>query len=111
MTLLRQAPYPPHAAQHGRLAERRGAERLPDLPHIQNLVWAGSQPRRPRAESVANDPAARELDALVQPLLVDDQPPPAEAFPTATAYTLGPEARPEFQHPLTWSYSLTADNR
>src|SRR3546814_15398272 len=68
MTLLRQAPYLPHAAQLGRLAVRRGAERLPALPHIQKHVWAGSPPPRARAESVANDPAARHLEAPVPPL-------------------------------------------
>src|SRR3546814_12339216 len=64
MTLLRQAPYLPHAAQLGRLAERRGAARLPDLPHIQTLVWAGSQQRRATPDSVAHDTAHREPGAL-----------------------------------------------
>ena len=58
LTLLREAPYLPQAAQLGRLAERRGATSLPDLPQTQNLVWAGSQPRRARGDSVANDPVA-----------------------------------------------------
>jgi soluble lytic murein transglycosylase len=110
LTLLRQAPYLPHAAQLGRLAERRGAEELPDLPRVEDLVWAGSQPRRDRAESVANDPMARELDALVQPLIVDDRPTEAEALLNARAYSLSPEARTEFQQRIAWSYYLTEND-
>src|SRR3546814_12138314 len=93
MTLLRQAPYLPHAAQLGRLAARRGAESLPDLPHLQNLVWAGSPPRRARAESLAHHPPARELAPLAQPLHVDDHPPDAGALPTTRSYTTARASR------------------
>src|SRR3546814_17969298 len=71
MTLLRQAPYLPHSAQLGRPAERRGAERLPDLPHIQNLVLAGRPPRPPRPRSAPNAPPAP------RPAPPPPHPPPA----------------------------------
>jgi hypothetical protein len=107
LNLLREAPYLPQAAQLGRLAQRRGATSLPDLPRTQDLVWAGSQPRRSRADSVANDPVAQELDAQIQPLIVDDQPAAAEALLNARAYSLSPDARTEFQQRIAWSYYLT----
>ena len=110
LTLLRQAPYLPQAAQLGRLAQRRGATELPDLPRAQDLAWAGSQPRRARAHSVATDPAARELDSLIQPLIVGDRPAEAEALLNARSYGLSPEARTEFQQRVAWSYYLTEND-
>src|SRR3546814_20644500 len=100
MTLLRQAPYLPHAAQLGRLADRRGAERLPDLPHIQNLVWPGTQPRRARPESVANDPAARELDAHVPLLNFTPTPRDASATPTSSPRPLRHRATAQIPTPI-----------
>jgi soluble lytic murein transglycosylase-like protein len=108
--LLAQAPELPQAAQLARLAETRGAIGLPELPEAQSLFWAGEQPRRARARGTSGDPLAAELDAEVQPLIVEDQPAAAEALLNAREYALTPEARTEFQQRIAWSYYLTGNN-
>ena len=111
--LLAEAPDLPQAAQLARLAQTRGAapDALPPLPQAQNLAWAGEQPRRSRAPSVKGDAAADELEALVQPLIVDDQPASAEALLVEREPMLTPEARSEYRQRIAWSYYLTGDDR
>ena len=111
MTLLERAPELPQAAQLGRLAERRGAETLPRLPEAQNLVWAGSQPRRARARGVEGDPVAAQIEARIQSLIVEDQPGAAEALLNEKFHALTPGARTEFQQRIAWSYYLTENDR
>lgn len=110
MVLLEQAPDLPQATQLSRLAQTRGATTLPTIAVPQELVWAGSQPRRARARSVTGDPAYAELDALVQPLIVGDQPGAAETLLIERESSLTPEARTEFQQRIAWSYFLTGNN-
>jgi soluble lytic murein transglycosylase-like protein len=110
--LIAEAPDLPQAAQLARLAQTRGAlpETLPGIAPAQRLVWAGSQPRRGRAGSVKGDAAAAELEALVQPLIVDNQPSEAEAQYNSRAYGLTPEARTEYQQRIAWSYYLIGND-
>ena len=109
--LLEAAPEIPQAAQLGRLAERRGVTDLPHIAPAQDLVWAGSQPRRSRASSVEGNAAARELETLVQPLIVEDQPAAAESLLNERQAILTPEALTEYQQRIAWSYYLTGDDR
>jgi soluble lytic murein transglycosylase len=109
--LIEDAPHIPHAAQLGRLAETRGVTDLPYIAPTQNLVWAGSQPRRSRARSVEGDAAARELEALVQPLIVADQPGAAESLLNERQAILTPEAVTEYRQRIAWSYYLVGDDR
>jgi soluble lytic murein transglycosylase-like protein len=104
VALLERAPEMPKAEQLARLAQRRGAESLPTLPVTQNLAWAGSQPRRGRADATIGDPVAAQLEPLVQPLLKDNRASEAEALFAAQQDRLGAEARTEFQQRLAWSY-------
>ena len=104
LSVLERAPEMPKADQIARLAQSRGAENLPELPRMQNLVWAGSQPRRGRAEATAKDAAAAQLEALIQPLIKDNRPFEAEALFTERLDQLSPEARTEFQQRIGWSY-------
>jgi soluble lytic murein transglycosylase len=106
-TLLAAAPDLPQAEQLGRLALRRGATELPQLPQAQRLIWQDGQPRRARARSTSGDPAASALDAIVQPLIVDDRPSEAEAQLIAVQDQLSPAARTEFQQRIAWSYYIT----
>ena len=104
--LLEKAPEMPKADQIARLATTRGAASLPALPQAQSLVWQGSQPRRERAKTTKGDVAAAELEKLVQPLIVADQPREAEALLVQQEAMLTPEARTEFQQRIGWSYYL-----
>lgn len=110
MKLLSRAPEIPEAAQLGRLAKVRGAEELPPIAEEQKLVWAGSQPRRERANDVKGDPVADELDPQVQQLIVDDKPGDAEALLNSRSYEMTPEGLTEFRQRIAWSYYLTGDD-
>ncbi len=110
MALLAKAPELPQAAQLARLAETRGATTLPLLPVEQRLYWAGSQPRRARAKSVKGDAIAAELEALVQPLIKENQPAAAEAILNEREYVLTREAATEYQHRIGWSYYIVGDD-
>jgi len=110
-SLVAQAPDQPQAAQLGRLAQVRGAIELPAITPTQTLSWAGEQPRRQRPRSVSgSDPVAAELEGLIQPLIVADQPREAEAILTDRQYALGRQALTEYQQRIAWSYYLTGNN-
>ncbi len=108
LTLLAKAPELPQAGQLARLAVARGATEAPTVAAPQKLYWQGSQPRRERAKSVAAaDRAAARLDAVIQPLIVEDQPSEAEAQLTSWPESLTPEVLTEYRQRIAWSYYLT----
>lgn len=109
-TLIASAPELPGAGRLARLAATRGALSLPEIPAEQKLIWQGSQPRRGRAENVRGDAVAAELEALIQPLIVDDRPAEAEAMLLSREIELGSEARTQFQQRIGWSYYLIGDD-
>ncbi|HEU0100009.1 MAG TPA: lytic transglycosylase domain-containing protein [Allosphingosinicella sp.] len=111
LELLRKAPEMPKAEQIARLAETRGATELPGLPAAERLVWVGSQPRRARAEATKGDPAAAELEPLVQPLIKDNRPYEAEAVFIERQDRLGADARTEYQQRIAWSYYIVGNDR
>jgi soluble lytic murein transglycosylase-like protein len=106
LKLIETAPEAPKAEQLARLAQTRGATEVPTLPAAQSLIWQGGQPRRARAQATKGDPAAPALEALVQPLIVGDQPAEAEALLLQYQDQLTPEARTEYQQRIAWSYYL-----
>jgi hypothetical protein len=106
LALIARAPELPHAAKLGRLATTRGAIELPAMPLAQELRWQGGQPRRGRARPVNSDPIATELETVIQPLIVNDQPSEAEAHLLQWQDRLIPEARTEYQQRIGWSYYL-----
>ena len=111
LSFLQRAPEMPKADQIARLAQTRGATELPALPAAEKLVWVGSQPRRARAESTKGDPAAAELEPLIQPLLKDNRPSEAEAIFSERQERLGPDARTEYQQRIGWSYYTIGNDR
>lgn len=110
LALLARAPDLPEAAQLARLAEKRGATSLPNLPQAQRLIWVDGQPRRARAKSTSGDAAAAELDTLVQPLIRDNQPTAAEALLNDRQSVLTPEALAEYRQRVGWSYYIIGDD-
>jgi soluble lytic murein transglycosylase-like protein len=106
LALIMKAPDMPQAAQLGRLAIARGAVELPYIAQQQELKWQGEQPRRSRVRSVSGDPVATELESIVQPLIVADQPSEAEAHFLQWQDRLTPQARTEYQQRIAWSYYL-----
>jgi soluble lytic murein transglycosylase-like protein len=106
LTLVGKAPDLPQAAQLSRLAAARGATELPEVSQPQELRWQGGQPRRARARSIVGDTVAAELEAIVQPLIVENRPSEAEAYMLQWQDRLTPEARTEYQQRIAWSYYL-----
>jgi soluble lytic murein transglycosylase-like protein len=110
LALISASPDMPQAAQLARLATTRGAAQLPYIAQPQELRWQGGQPRRARARGVSGDSVAAELEAIVQPLIVDDKPSEAEAHLLQWQDRLTPEARTEYQQRIGWSYYLIGRN-
>ena len=82
----------------------------PSLPALPQAAagWSGlgSQPRRARADAIKGDPAAAELEPLIQPLIATTSPSEAEALLQRAAGAARPEARTEFQQRIAWSYYI-----
>ncbi|HLL58732.1 MAG TPA: lytic transglycosylase domain-containing protein, partial [Allosphingosinicella sp.] len=109
LSLIGKAPDLPQAGQLARLASTRGAIQIPYVPEPQKLIWHSGQPRRERAKSVGGDPAAAQLEGLIQPLIKDNQPQAAEALLSGREYALTPEALTEFRQRVGWSYYIVGD--
>ncbi len=112
--LLRAAPWLPQAAQLQRLAVRRGAVDPPAVMVPAKLTWLGQAPRRGRAKSIAGDPAAAELAALMEPLIDGNRPAEAEALLGQREFLLTPAALTEWRQRVAWLYyisNMDADSR
>jgi len=110
IALISAAPDLPEAGQLARLAKTRGAEALPELPVIRDMVRLARAPIRSRARSNASDAAAATLGAQILPLIKDDRPSDAEALLVAAEPLLTTEARTEWRQRVAWSYFLTGDD-
>lgn len=110
MPLLTKAPELPQAAQLGRLAAKRGATTLPDLPNPMRLAWSGSAPRRLGAEPVIGDPFAMSLEQKVPDRIKNDDPAGAEELLNAVKDRLSPESRDEWCQKIAWSYYIENDD-
>lgn len=111
LALASRAPELPQAADLARLAQLRGAVQPPQVVPVQRLIGQRGQPRRQRPRPNSGDPVARELEPLIQPLIVDDQPAAAEAMMLSRVAELSIEARTEFEQRIAWSYYLTRQDR
>lgn len=110
MPVLSRSPWLPQAAQLGRLAARRGATDVPQLPAEMRLSWSGTAPRRIGADSISGDPAAAELARTIPDRIKNDDPAGAEALLNAAADRLTPEARDEWRQKVAWSYYIENDD-
>jgi soluble lytic murein transglycosylase-like protein len=110
VALISAAPDLPEAGQLARLATTRGAEALPELPAVRDMVRLARAPIRARARSNASDAAAASLGAEILPLIKDDRPSDAEALLVAAEPLLSTEARTEWRQRVAWSYFLTGDD-
>lgn len=111
MELLEAAPELPQASDLARLATLRGATALPRLPEVRRLSGLSGQPRRARPRPIRGDPVADQLEPLIQPLLVDDQPYEAETLFNERSADLSEEGRTAFQQRIAWVYYLNGNDR
>ncbi len=111
VALASRAPELPQATDLARLAQLRGATQPPQVAPVQRLIGQRGQPRRQRPRPNSGDPVARELEPLIQPLIVDDQPAAAEAIMLSRGGELSIESRTEFEQRIAWSYYLVRQDR
>lgn len=110
LALVNTASWLPQADQLSRLAQRRGAQMLPELPQVQKLVWLGAAPRREYIATVKTDTIAQALGARVLPLIKADNPAAAELEITSVEPMLTPQGRTEWRQRVAWSYYIENDD-
>ncbi|WP_257541339.1 lytic transglycosylase domain-containing protein [Sphingobium sp. CFD-1] len=110
LDLLNKAPWLPRADQLSRLAQKRGATILPDLPQVQKLVWLGSAPRREYVRATKTDLLAQSLASRIQPFINNDDPAGAEGLLTTGEAGLTPEGLTEVRQRVAWAYYIESDD-
>jgi len=110
LDLLNKAPWLPRADQLSRLAQRRGATILPDLPQIQKLVWLGSAPRREYVRATKTDVLAQALAGRIQGYVKNDDPIGAESLLATGEAGLTPEGLTEVRQRVAWAYYIENDD-
>lgn len=111
LTLVNEAPHIPQAAQLGRLAKKRGAQLLPNLPQRRNLSYVPGLSIRKKPSSVKSDNAANAIRGRILGFIKNDSPQSAEALLFETNDILSSDARTELQQRVAWSYYIENDDR
>lgn len=110
LTLVNEAPQIPQAAQLGRLAQKRGAQLLPDLPQRRNLSWVPGSPIRSKPKDVNSDSAANGVRGQIIDFIKNDNPQGAESLLSANAMQMSSEGRTELEQRVAWSYYIENDD-
>ncbi|BAV63993.1 lytic transglycosylase domain-containing protein [Sphingobium cloacae] len=110
LDLLNKASWLPRADQLSRMAQKRGATILPDLPQVQKLVWLGSAPRREYVRATKTDMLAQNLASRIQNFVKNDDPAGAEALLATGEAGLTPEGLTEVRQRVAWSYYIESDD-
>jgi soluble lytic murein transglycosylase-like protein len=110
LDIVAKAPWLPKADQLSRLAQKRGATMLPDLPQVQKLVWLGSAPRRQYVAATKTDMLAQALAGQIQTFVKNDDPVGAEGLLAAGEAGLTPEGLTEVRQRVAWAYYIENDD-
>ncbi|MPT46904.1 MAG: lytic transglycosylase domain-containing protein [Sphingobium sp.] len=110
LDLLNTASWLPDADQLGRLAQKRGAQVLPNGAQVQKLAYVGSAPRRRYLPTTKEDLSAQALVAQIQPYISKDDPAGAEALVGNAERTLSPDGLAEVRQRVAWSYYIENDD-
>ena len=108
LVLVNEAPQIPQAEKLGRLAQKRGAQLLPDLPQRRRLSYVPGNDIRSKPKSVTSDSAANNIRSRVINYIKNDAPQSAEQLLLSS--DLGTEARTELQQRIAWSYYIENDD-
>lgn len=111
LVLVNEAPHIPQAAQLGRLATRRGAQLLPDLPQRRKLSYFPAPSIRSKPKSIRNDAKANEIRGQVLQFIKTDRPKAAEDLLNVSIDALSSDAATELQQRIAWSYYIENDDR
>lgn len=106
LILVNEAPHIPQAAQLGRLAQRRGAQLLPNLPQRRNLSYVPGLPIRKKPKAIKSDNSANAIRGRILGFIKNDSPQSAEALLFETEKGLSSEARTELEQRVAWSYYI-----
>lgn len=110
LDLLNKAAWLPRADQLSRLAQKRGATILPDLPQVQKLVWLGAAPRREYVRATKTDMLAQTLAGRIQTYVRNDDPVGAEGLLATNEAGLTPEGLTEVRQRVAWAYYIESDD-
>jgi soluble lytic murein transglycosylase-like protein len=110
LDIVAKAPWLPKADQLSRLAQKRGATMLPDLPQVQKLVWLGSAPRRQYVAATKTDMLAQALAGQIQTFVKNDDPLGAEGLLATGEAGLTPEGLTEVRQRVAWAYYIENDD-
>jgi soluble lytic murein transglycosylase len=111
LELAARAPELPQAEDLIRLARSRGASDVPDVAGEHALYGLAGQPRRARPRPIRGDTVADQLEPLISPLIVNDQPTEAESLLNTRIAELSDEARTAFLQRIAWVYYLNGNDR
>jgi soluble lytic murein transglycosylase-like protein len=111
LVLVNEAPQIPQAAQLGRLAKKRGAQLLPNLPQRRNLSYVPGLPIRKKPNAIESDNAANSIRGRILEFIKNDSPQSAEALLFETNDVLSSDARTELEQRVAWSYYIENDDR
>ena len=111
LVLVNEAPHIPQAAQLGRLAKKRGAQLLPNLPQRRNLSYVPGLPIRKKPNAIKSDSAANAIRGRILGFIKNDSPQSAEALLFETENVLSSDARTELEQRVAWSYYIENDDR
>lgn len=109
LDLLAKAPYLPQAEQLARLAEKRGAQILPDRPQTRQLIYTGGAPQRGILKPIKGDPLAEMLAPQIAAAIKADMPGSAEALLDSQGAGMTPACLTESRQRVAWSYFITGD--
>lgn len=110
LELLNTANWLPNADQLGRMAQKRGAELIPDGPRVRQLMYLGTAPRRAYLKATKEDAAAQALVAQITPYIKADNPAGAEALLGNGEIGLSPDGIAEARQRIAWSYYIENDD-
>lgn len=105
--LLNDAPYLPQAEQLEKMAVKRGANDLPQLPGTQRFSYRGSAPKRDLPDNIT---AANALREKIQQHIKNDDPASAEAAVESASAGLSADALTELRYRVAWSYYIENDD-
>ncbi|QTD56313.1 lytic transglycosylase domain-containing protein [Parasphingorhabdus cellanae] len=111
LILVNEAPHIPQAAQLGRLAKKRGAQLLPNLPQRRNLSYVPGLPIRKKPRAIKTNNAANAIRGRILNFIKSDSPQSGEALLFEAENILSSEVRTELEQRIAWSYYIENDDK
>ncbi len=107
---LNAAPSLPWAEQLGRLALKRGAIGIPELPQAQRFVSLPSVSKRIRPRSIADGTMPESVSSAILERIKMDDPVGARVLLDGVDSALSSEARAEWRQKIGWSFYIENDD-